>query len=58
MTKARFAVAEQRQTAQRVLAHALDVLLRLLHPMMPFLTEEVWQLLGAGGAEPRAAGSG
>ncbi len=46
MTKARFAVAEQRQTAQRVLAHALDVLLRLLHPMMPFLTEEVWQLLG------------
>ncbi len=45
MTKARFAVAEQRQTAQRVLAHALDTLLRLLHPMMPFLTEEVWQLL-------------
>ena len=45
MTKARFAVPEQRQTAQRVLAHALDVLLRLLHPMMPFLTEEVWQLL-------------
>jgi valyl-tRNA synthetase len=28
------------------LAHALDVLMRLLHPMMPFLTEEVWQLLG------------
>ncbi len=46
MTKARFAVPEQRQTAQRVLAHALDVLMRLLHPMMPFLTEEVWQLLG------------
>ena len=46
MTKARFAVPEQRATAQRVLAHALDVLMRLLHPMMPFLTEEVWQLLG------------
>jgi valyl-tRNA synthetase len=45
MTKARFAVPDQRQTAQLVLAHALDVLMRLLHPMMPFLTEEVWQLL-------------
>jgi valyl-tRNA synthetase len=47
MTKARFAVAQQRKTVQRVLAHALDVLLRLLHPMIPFLTEEVWHLLGA-----------
>ena len=28
-----------------MLAHALDTLLRLLHPMMPFLTEEIWQLL-------------
>ena len=45
MTKARFAVPEQRAVAQRVLAHALDSLLRLLHPMIPFLTEEVWQLL-------------
>jgi valyl-tRNA synthetase len=38
--------SHNKQTAQRVLAHALDVLMRLLHPMMPFLTEEVWQLLG------------
>ncbi len=45
MTKARFAVLEQRAVAQRVLAHALDTLLRLLHPMTPFLTEEVWHLL-------------
>ncbi len=45
MTKARFGVPDQRETAQRVIAHALDVLMRLLHPMMPFLTEEVWQLL-------------
>jgi valyl-tRNA synthetase len=36
---------KSKPTAQRVLAHALDTLLRLLHPMMPFLTEEVWQLL-------------
>lgn len=47
ITKARFAVPEQRAVAQRVLAHALDTLLRLLHPMIPFLTEEVWQLLGS-----------
>ncbi|WP_148076290.1 valine--tRNA ligase [Bythopirellula goksoeyrii] len=46
MTKARFAVPEQRAVAQQVLAHALDTLLRLLHPMVPFLTEEVWHLLG------------
>ncbi len=45
MTKARFAVPEQRVVAQRVLAYALDSLLRLLHPMIPFLTEEVWHLL-------------
>jgi valyl-tRNA synthetase len=45
MTKARFSVTEQCATAQRVLAHALDTLLRLLHPITPFLTEEVWQLL-------------
>jgi len=47
MIKARFAVPEQRAVAQRVLADALDTLLRLLHPMIPFLTEEVWQLLGS-----------
>ena len=36
----------QRVVAQRVLAHVLDTLLRLLHPMIPFLTEDVWQRLG------------
>src|SRR5690606_13895038 len=42
MTKARFGVPAQRVVAQRVLAHALDTLVRLLHPMVPFLTEEIW----------------
>lgn len=28
-----------------VLAHVLDVGLRLLHPFMPFVTEEIWQQL-------------
>ncbi len=46
MLKDRLQNAEQRPIAQRVLAHALDVLLRLLHPIVPFITEEVWQLLG------------
>ncbi len=31
--------------ARGVLAFALDTLLRLLHPFIPFLTEEIWQLL-------------
>jgi valyl-tRNA synthetase len=40
-----------RAIAQRVLAHVLDTLLRLLHPMIPFVTEEVWQLLAAAAPE-------
>jgi valyl-tRNA synthetase len=46
MVKGRLQDDEARPLAQRVLAHTLDVLLRLLHPMIPFLTEEVWQRLG------------
>jgi valyl-tRNA synthetase len=45
IAKARLADEKAKPIAQRVLAHALDVLLRLLHPMMPFITEEIWQLL-------------
>jgi valyl-tRNA synthetase len=46
MVKGRLQNDAQRTIAQRVLAHTLDTLLRLLHPMIPFLTEEVWQRLG------------
>ncbi|TWT88302.1 Valine--tRNA ligase [Pseudobythopirellula maris] len=47
MTKARFGVdGPDKAVAQGVLAHGLDTLLRLLHPMTPFLTEEVWSLMG------------
>jgi valyl-tRNA synthetase len=45
MAKSRLQDARTRPQAQRVLAHVLDVLLRLLHPMMPFVTEEMWQNL-------------
>jgi valyl-tRNA synthetase len=34
-----------RPDAQRVLATALDGLCRLLHPIVPFVTEQVWQAL-------------
>ena len=45
MVKGRLQQLSGRAVAQRVLAHVLDTLLRLLHPMVPFLTEEVWQRL-------------
>ena len=30
---------------QRVLRYVLDISLRMLHPIMPFITEEIWQLI-------------
>ncbi|MCE9553025.1 MAG: valine--tRNA ligase [Planctomycetes bacterium] len=45
MVKPRLSEDAQRLTAQRVFVHTLDAILRLLHPMIPFITEEVWQLL-------------
>ena len=42
-----FAKLRDDLAAKRVLAHVLDVALRLLHPLMPFITEEVWRTLRA-----------
>ena len=34
-----------RQATRATLVHVLDTSMRLLHPVCPFLTEEIWQLL-------------
>ncbi len=48
--KGRLRDPETRPTAQRVLAALLDGLCRLLHPIIPFVTEQVWQ--GLAGLAP------
>lgn len=37
--------AEGRRTGRVLLVHVLEQSLRLLHPIMPFITEEIWQRL-------------
>jgi valyl-tRNA synthetase len=41
-----------RETVQQTLAFVLDGILKLLHPFMPHVTEEIWQLLTYGTSEP------
>ena len=36
---------DQKWLTQKVLTEVLDIGLRLLHPFMPFITEEIWQRL-------------
>ncbi len=36
---------QAKKTTRSVLAHVLDQTMRLLHPLMPFITEEIWQHL-------------
>ena len=37
---------ETKKVCRAVLVHVLSDLLRLLHPFMPFITEEIWSILG------------
>ncbi|GHH33151.1 valine--tRNA ligase [Streptomyces candidus] len=43
-----FAGGEQAKVSARVLGEVLDVMLRLLHPVVPFVTETLWTNLTGG----------
>ena len=47
LSKETFA-SQEKENSQRVLGHVLDQLMRILHPIMPFITEELWTTLTGG----------
>ncbi len=51
MSKGRLKDEASRPLVQRVLAGTLDAILRLIHPVMPFVTESIWQALNEAAFE-------
>lgn len=51
------ASAEDKAETQATVAYVIDLICQLLHPFMPFLTEELWAQKAEAGA-PRALSSG
>ncbi|MFC4603212.1 valine--tRNA ligase [Rhodococcus kronopolitis] len=47
LAKVQFA-GEQAEATRAVLGNVLDALLRMLHPVMPFVTETLWKVLAGG----------
>lgn len=50
--------ASERRTVQAVLRHVLQGTLELLHPFIPFITEEIWQKLPGNSCSGNGNGSG
>ncbi|MCA9134375.1 MAG: class I tRNA ligase family protein, partial [Planctomycetales bacterium] len=57
MAKPRLQDPQQKAATQQVLAHTLDQLLRLLQPMIPYITEAIWQQLARFGKVRTLAGT-
>ncbi len=51
MSKGRLRETASKALAQRVLAGVLDAILRLVHPIMPFVAESIWQVLNEAAFE-------
>ncbi|PSB11020.1 valine--tRNA ligase [Pleurocapsa sp. CCALA 161] len=47
--------SQSRQVAQQTLGYVLDGILKLLHPFMPHITEEIWQTLTCAGGQQTLA---
>ncbi|WP_199589698.1 valine--tRNA ligase [Lujinxingia litoralis] len=47
-------LAGQRRATQGVLTYTLDTILRLMHPIAPYITEDIWQSLPRGEDAPES----